>query len=257
MNIPGSVVIACPFRDLELAHRVKSLWEMAGAPNHLIFVDDDLCRARSRIVRKFLNETDGDHVLMIDHDVPSTPDVVHEMLAERVDCIGTTYPKKRLGPNGKVAGYAYDTKGVNAKHDGRKAQVAAVGFGCMLLSRKLLSRMWEAYEEELSDWGELDDKGQPQRTVMLFKQEWGTMGSGLRTLLPEDYSFCERVRTICPVHMLVTRVLPHVGSYVYTAPPPVPPSLDPPEVDPKTGVDPADPNTPSRMGEPGYIRAAE
>jgi hypothetical protein len=237
-RIPEGIVIACPFRDLELARRVESFWYIAGAPSPLLIVDDDLVRARSRAVRMFLQQTDGRKLLFVDHDVLVTPEVIHALDDCNVDCIGATYPKKHLGgPD-----YAYTTRGHKIRHDGVKAEVPGIGFGCMLLSRSLLAKLWLAYEEELADYAEKDSMGRRVKNVMLFAQQWTTTPEdpNLKVLSPEDFSFSLRCWTLAPVHMYVRVALPHVGTHTYVAPPPVEPALDPPEVDPRTGVDPAD-----------------
>ena len=214
----SDVVFATPFRDRELAERLVCFRDITRAPADLIVVDDDLARARSRAVRMFLQGTEGKWLCFWDHDVRATPGVLAGMMAERVDCIGATYPKKRRDPDGKCRHYAHNTRGETAvTRVGQRVTSPTLELpaGFLLLSRSLLSRLWVAYEEELEDWGD------GERMVLLFAQVWGTDSKGRKMLKPEDFSFTSRVRTITDPWLYVGPGSPlaHIGSHVYEGDP--------------------------------------
>ena len=92
------VVIATPMRDLQVSGpHYASAWTFMGSNLGIIdpqiLVDDDLVRARSRAVRLFL-ETSAAHLLFWDSDVEGSAEALRGMIAEDVDCIASTYPKK-------------------------------------------------------------------------------------------------------------------------------------------------------------------
>lgn len=175
-------------------------------------VDDDLVRARSRLVRIFREETDGTDLLFVDSDVEPSVRALRGMLAENVDCIGATYPKKRLNGFGRPDGYAMSTLGRDIPIEGHRARVPAIGLGFMLISRALLDVMTEDLDEEL--WA--DDMG--RRTTMLFMLKFGPVEKdGRRHLWPEDYSFCSRVAQFTDVFMYTGPGAPlsHEGHHIF------------------------------------------
>jgi hypothetical protein len=216
------IIIGTPMRDWSVggAHHA-SMWPLMRACLEItspqfeiidprLLVDDDLVRARSRLVRLFLQHTEGDYLLFVDGDVEVNVGALRGMLAEGVDCIGCTYPKKRLGPYGYPDHYALTISGPTPIQ-GRRASVDAIGMGFMLLSRDLLETMWAEYDEELG----ADDEG--NRTTMLFMLQFQTDKRGVRHLSPEDYSFCSRVREFTDVWLYTGTGAPlaHEGHHVF------------------------------------------
>jgi hypothetical protein len=176
-----------------------------------ILCDDDLVRTRSRIVRLFLTQTDGDKLLLVDSDIEAKSQVLRGMVEADQDCIGATYPKKRINPYGKSVDFALNVKKHTAIESDR-ASVDAIGCGFMLLSRELLSAMVEDYDGELG----ADDGG--QRTTMIFMLKFSEVETdGRRHLLPEDYSFCSRVKEYTDVWLYtgVGAPLAHEGHHIF------------------------------------------
>lgn len=177
-----------------------------------ITVDDDVVRARSRLVKHFLNSTNGTHLLFVDSDIIADVRALRGMLAASVDCIGTTYPKKQIDAWGASRDFAIRTGQAKVVND--RASVDAIGAGFMLLRRELLLAMWEDCEVALHD----DSEDEP--LVMLFALSWETKPGprGPRTvLLPEDYSFCARVRQFTDVWLYCGEGSPlaHEGHHVF------------------------------------------
>lgn len=216
------IIVGTPMRDHSVggAHH-WSMWPLMrshldGGPTFDILdpkllTDDDLVRARSRIVRSFLRDTDGDKLLMVDADVSANVTALRGMIAEEVDCIGATYPKKRINDFGRCVDFAVSIPG-GAPIEGNRASVHAIGMGFMLLSRELLAAMTEDYDEELG----ADDED--ERTTMLFMLKFGE-NRGRRVLWPEDFSFCSRVREYTDVWLYTGPGAPlsHEGHHVFHA----------------------------------------
>lgn len=219
-----------------------SLWRVLRGPVEIVdpklLLDDDLTRTRSRAVRIFLTQTEGTHLLFWDGDVEGNEVALANMLAEDVECIAASYPKKRLDKHGRSDELAYNTGGKNVPFAGYRAPVDAIGCGFMLLRRDLLARAWLHYDEELYA---IDVDG--AHTVMLFHLMFGLNAKGQRVLRPEDYSFCERLRQLdppCQPYLYTGPGCPlrHAGSHVFAASQigTLPFALDPPEseyVDPE------------------------
>lgn len=215
------IVIATPMRDWTVggAHHA-SLWPLMrkdpDGPEFDIIdprlvCDDDLTRARSRLVRLFLQQTDGTHLLFIDSDVEANVTALQGMVAEDCDFIGSTYPKKHLNPYGIAKHYALHVK-PGTKIEGFKASVEAIGLGFTLIGRELLQAMTEDLDDELG----ADDEG--RRTTMLFMLQFSPVEKdGRRHLWPEDYSFCNRVQKYTDVWLYTGPGAPvsHEGHHIY------------------------------------------
>ena len=167
---------------------------------HRAMTNCDLVRARSRAVRIAL---DGafTHLLFWDSDIVGTDPAraVLGMLNENVDVIAGAYPRKHLPPE--------------PTH-----RPPYVGMGFTLISARCLDAMWDAYYDELYFDDLLNDK--PFRSVALFQLMMldGLAPAPHRSMLGEDYSFCERwVRIGGSVHLYDGPGCPlgHVGSFVY------------------------------------------
>jgi hypothetical protein len=213
------IVIATPMRDwMVTGPHHASAWELAQSTELVppkLLIDDDLSKTRARAVRYFLSKTEGTHLLFWDADVEGNVAVLRGMLSEGVGCIGATYPRKRIDPDGRCRHFAVYTRGEKVSFEGNRARVAAIGLGYMLLERSLLAQMWTRFEDELYAYDEAE------RTVMLFHLSFGENSKGRRIEWPEDYSFCERVRTLTDVWLYTGEGSPlaHVGMHVFRGSP--------------------------------------
>jgi hypothetical protein len=190
----------------------------------------DLVRARSRIVRMFL-ETDNTDLLMWDADVaPKDMNAIHAMVASEKDMIALPYPRKSIHweviadnvrdeheqavhgrqTGSELEGYGLDwpLRILDQKHVDGIARVSEVGLGFTLIRRHALERMCDHYRGEL---GFLDNvEGQRHATVALFQL---FLKDG--DLLSEDYSFCRRWRDIGgEVHVLIDPAR-HIGTHAF------------------------------------------
>lgn len=166
--------------------------------------NDSIVHARSSLVREFL-ETDGTHLLFVDDDQSFEPHVLAGMLATGHDFVACPYPRREgvnwdlvrehLDVPPEALAYRYNVTLMGhpdapalAFDDATKcAEVVALGFGCVLLTRRACELMVRAYGESL---GYLDLSTHKQTTA-LFQLE---LADG--TLYGEDVSFCRRWRAI-------------------------------------------------------------
>jgi hypothetical protein len=180
----------------------------------------DVVRARSRVVRQFL-ETTATHLLWWDADVVVPGARAGRLIARLValgeDFVGCTYPKKRIVRWGAEA-TAYDypiSLAADGEVDARGCcEVEGLPLGFTLCSRATLERMVERYAD-LAITDVVD--GVRYRTVPLFQlvREPDEPG-GL--LLGEDYSFAHRWRAMggrCLLYVGADCELGHVGGHLY------------------------------------------
>ncbi len=199
--------------------------DLGHALDHTWYYSRDLVRARSRIIRRFLR-TDGTHLLFIDADIQFTIEAIAGLVAANEECIAAPYARKdidwnrvrqaaKLGldPEKFASTYAY-RKLEEERATSSIVDVAGIGFGCILLSRKCLQQMVDAYKKDLTFVDDMPGEGNPE-TVALFQL---LIDPKTRLLLGEDYSFCERWRAIGgKVKMYLGPGSPvnHVGSYAF------------------------------------------
>jgi hypothetical protein len=186
----------------------------------LITGNVDVVRARDRLARVFLHETDCTALLWWDEDcLPHDLGIINRMLETGQDCVGAPYRRKqdeKTYPYGPVIGQEVANGCI---------EVEALAFGFMLTSRACMQRMWDAYHQErwYFDVQTREGKTTHTETVNMFGLTWtdqtqGADGAPWRTLLSEDYSFCRSWRAIGGrVMMYVGEGSPvgHIGSTVF------------------------------------------
>ncbi len=197
----------------------------------------DLVRGRSRLVRQFLEETPGTHLLFWDEDVvcPGGAEQAGRLIARMVETghpfIGCTYRKKVVNVDAVRAlddapgsqrdsdmlqhleEYAYRaTK--QAECINGCVEVDAIPLGFALAQRGMLEHMTRAYNGGPHGLAFDDEVGdEKKQTLALFQLMIRDGG-----LLGEDYSFCQRYRDIGGKVQLWAGPdceLDHVGSYVF------------------------------------------
>jgi hypothetical protein len=212
---------------------VEDMPELEGT----IQLDQDVCKARARIVRKALEMSSADWFLWWDDDIGAEPQLIVLMifLANKhgIDILGAPYPRKAIREAEVVAaalagkehplryGYCFEdfaimkhTASVDQPPSNALFEVDGIGLGFCLTSRKCLQEMTEAYRE--AD-GFIDQRLGGE-TVGMF-----TFARGEDRHLPsEDYAFCARWKALghkifayCGNYSPVR----HVGIYTYEAHP--------------------------------------
>ncbi len=184
-------------------------------------VANDLVRARSMAVHKFLNETDGTDFVFIDADIGFSWQLLPALMKQNKEVIACTYPRKEInwmratqsakrGYPAEFGAYDYVLKSeapTSSTSDG--FHVDGTGLGFMVISRTALEKMVKHYYEEKR----FIEKG--TEAVALFDL---IIDPATRGLLSEDYSFCKRWKDIGGnVHLYLGPYsdIAHVGAHTY------------------------------------------
>jgi len=169
-----------------------------------------ITRARSRMVAKFLKQSDATHLFFVDADIGFRPDQVFRLLAADKPVVGGVYPLKRIdwdktraaalgGLKDLMAasiGYVVrfipsETNSVELDDEGF-GPVAYVGTGFLMLRRDAVERLVAAHPELTAKMGDVAEPG-VEEAVMVFdtmiEPETGQY-------LSEDYAFCRRWRDL-------------------------------------------------------------
>lgn len=190
----------------------------------------DIVRARSRLLRQFLEDKECTHILYVDGDNVPSVDALRGMLECNVDVIACPYPRREFHPqhrpgdlNSAMRYSILKLPPNGAKWDARKAciQILGIGFGFTLITRKAAEKLvadhrWKVSEEaiagiknsnidpqdkeeilsQLSNVFEDDFQGNANAETVAVFSLYNSEGSepGKLKMLGEDYSFCARCR---------------------------------------------------------------
>jgi len=207
---------------LESIMRLYPSATLGDEANQIIEIADtwlwpyDLARVRSRAARKFLAISDATHLFFVDADIVFPPMLLPRLLKTGLDVVSAPYPRRdirwdlafeaaRAGEHPEHAAYEYVYRTLAPLDTASQTfEVAGVGMGATLISRRCIEEMHRAYGtfpaespangcEDLRAWDNHPTQG--GETVMLFAMQWGEM-NGKRHLFGEDLSFCNRWRAI-------------------------------------------------------------
>lgn len=183
-------------QDIEVDVRFAFDW--------LRFRAADVVRARSVLVRIFLEESQATHLFFVDSDVSFDPKLLAGMLRADLDFVAAPYPRREgidfegvqavAKGLGEAAAYRYAIhvapEGLHVAPNGI-GEVLHMPLGCALMKREMLEKMVAAYAETLSFADRTLGPDATMTTVALFQllledgELWG-----------EDFSFCERWRRL-------------------------------------------------------------
>lgn len=231
MSTPPNIVICTPiFGSPETSHVTlayhRAQMNFAKDPSigflRLAACQSDIVRARSRMVRQFLEDPHATHLLWWDEDVAGDPQQIAAclsgMIASGHDVVAAPYPGKKVDWNAAAVSvlsggqpewgaykwsYGYHSlppvdgqPGGGVRPD-MCVEVECCRGGFMLISRTCLERMVKEYEEELWFTDVVD--GKPYRTVAIYMLTMSAMriagvATTERRLDAEDFAFCARWR---------------------------------------------------------------
>lgn len=190
----------------------------------LIVGNVDVVRARNRLARIFLQNTDATHLLWWDSDIlVDDLTIIPRLLETGHECVGVPYrrksateiyPYRLIDPSGDEA---------DRKVERGCIEIDWIAAGFLLTSRACLQAMWDAYHADRWYIDYTAEKREHHETISLFEMVYtetrpGPDGHPWRTMLSEDYSFCKSYRDIGgQVHMYVGQGSPvaHIGATVY------------------------------------------
>jgi len=183
--------------QLYMAGALQAMTAFAGRIRFDTFVGSFLPISRDVLTKKFL-ESGATHMLCIDSDIGWTPGDAQKLLDSGKEFVSGCYVKKQA----KVTLPAKLT----AKHEGELWEAEHVPAGFLLLSRRVVEQMVEAYRAEL-------------QYESAFGQTWALWSSLFtkgQSYDGEDVSFCRRWRQIGgQVWLHQGVVLAHAGEKIY------------------------------------------
>ncbi|WP_395666095.1 hypothetical protein [Methylocella sp.] len=195
--------------------------------------DSLITRSRNTLVSQFLATEQATHLLFIDADIGFEPDQVTQMLAFGEDFVAGAYPLKTQDWSAAAIRRAATAQEgfaaaplhyvgapcVGADHErrGRFATAIYAGGGFMLLRRRVILRMIEAYPQTRYMGANAYSNVAPAEAYALFDclidKESGTYVS-------EDFAFCQRWRDIGgKIWLDLEGRLTHVGAFDFRGDP--------------------------------------
>jgi len=193
----------------------------------------DVSVARNCFANFFLRQPDFTHLLMIDSDMSLDGNVVCRLLRCDKPVVGAAYSKRQMDlqalveaarnsdlPLGDLSAlalqYTVQVRPETVQVTEGMCRVERIGLGCAVVRRDAFERMIAAGAVQLRPDRILQRLGLEGPFHDFFGQI--TLENGDR--LSEDYSFCERWRSISgnEIWALVDDLIGHVGDMVYGAP---------------------------------------
>jgi hypothetical protein len=206
----------------DLEGRIAAFASSLGVPAHAEAVIGcaGVERARAHLEASFV-ASQCSHVLWMDDDVRVRREDVLAMLDEGLEVVGLAC-RKRCRKRGAAerlfnvrplhhGGGDYAPR-VELRPSGRRVmEVEGVGFGCVLVHRSVVERMWLAHPELHCDLGE--PGGQPRPACMTFLPMIARdTYDGRMHFVGEDLAWCSRARAVgARIQVLVDAVVDHAG----------------------------------------------
>jgi hypothetical protein len=165
--------------------------------------DSLVSRARNKIAERFL-ASDCEYLMFIDNDILFQPEDITRLRAYGRDIVGGVYLKKKL-PYSAVANRNIATDDVTGL-----LEMAEIGTGFMMISRRAFERIIEEFGTELQYKAENDE------TVGAYYDFFRVGVNSEGRYLSEDYFFCELARKVGIKVWLDSGILvKHKGHAVY------------------------------------------
>lgn len=233
--------IATPcFGGLVSQHYMQSVIGLMGAAGPagfdailaLLGHDSLITRSRNTLVGQFLRTAPATHLLFIDADIGFDAEQVRAMLAFDQDFVAGLYPLKvidwsQAARQRAASGEAFETApfhyvgalctGADLQRQGRFATGIYSGGGFMLLKRKVIERMIEAYPQARYKSAHAYTNAPAEDNFALFDC---MIDKDTGAYVSEDFGFCQKWRDIGGTIWLDTKgQLTHVGTYPFRGDP--------------------------------------
>ncbi len=234
------VFVATPcFGGLVSQHYMQSILALmqfsgaAGFDAALALLGHDLLITRSRntLVSQFLQTPQATHLLFIDADISFEAEQVFHMLSFNQDFVAGVYPLKVIDwSNAAIRRAASKTESFQAapllyvgtlcpgaEREGRFATAIYCGGGFMLLKRRVIERMIEAYPQTRYASAHAYSNAPGGASYALFDC---MIDKETNAYVSEDFGFCQRWRDIGGKIWLDTEgKLTHIGAYNFQGDP--------------------------------------
>lgn len=196
----------------EYMESVISCTSILQIPLTLSLLGNDamISRARNTLLHQFFFRSDTSHILFVDADISFPAEAPMRLLEADKDIVAGLYPLKEYfwderatlhlsrGESRESAALRYvgETEAMHKSWDKSPlVQTKYVGTGFMLISRKAVTKLIDAYPE--TEYRRIDayhhGNGETEKYYALFD---GSIDRETGTYLSEDYTFCKRWRDI-------------------------------------------------------------
>jgi hypothetical protein len=203
----------------------------SGFSVHLDLLGSDalINRARNTLLARFLADKNATHFMFIDADIGFDPSLVHRMLTFDKDIVAGVYPKRvfywtpppsdRGPPQARRLRYVGTLcKGDEFERRGPFATGLACGTGFMLMKRRPIERLIEAYPESAYNGEYVDTPTASRRPSYALFESLIDPQTGKYD--GEDYGFCRRWRDIGgKIWLDVEGSLSHTGRHDFVGRP--------------------------------------
>lgn len=236
------VFIATPcFGGLVSQHYMQSilgLLQYAGGAGFdaalaLLGQDSLITRSRNTLVTQFLNTPAATHLLFIDADIAFDASQVQDMLQFDEDFVAGIYPLKVIDWSNDAMTRAANSAesflsapllyvgalcaGSKLERRGRFATAIYCGGGFMMVKRRVIERMIEAYPESRYTSAHAYSNAKGEANYALFDC---MIDKETNAYVSEDFAFCQKWRDIGGKIWLDTKSrLTHVGAYNFQGAP--------------------------------------
>ena len=198
---------------------------------NLLGRDSLITRSRNTLVSAFLAMKEATHLMFIDSDLAFEPELVHRMLVFNQDVVAGMYPAKAYrwdAPPALIAREPLNTamlqyvgkfcEGAELERIGPFATGVYCATGFMLVKRKVIERMIEAYPECAYASDHVYTPAENKRMHhALFEC---MIDSETKEYLSEDFGFCRRWRALGgKIWLDVEGALTHTGPYDFVGNP--------------------------------------
>lgn len=209
-----------------------AIHEAGGTYRHLSIDGADVVIARNILAHSFITDDSCDYILFVDSDMAIDLAVFRHLLKLKAPIVGAAYSERRLNmalfaeamaeepdegrARALASSFTVRMKPGEKKIKGGVLPVDALGFGCVLIHRSVLTALVDREIVTPFISSKVRDLGL-QGTVMDYFDEIQLENGDW---LSEDFSFCQRVRELGDVEILayVGAGVGHVGPFTYSGP---------------------------------------
>ena len=208
VNVPKKVYkvfIACPAYKWPVDPHMQA--SVQAAINHpgldcefnAVVGDAHIERARAVLLSNYAqSEKEFDYFLNVDWDIEFDPNDLYRACSRELDCVGGPYAFKTKDP-GKDGQIVFRPAPEAKATEEHLLESLYLGGGFTMLSDKLVKHLYTEYDEEFGFNLNPDLNENRHRAIAVWnpiiidRPDWG---EGMRELLSEDYSLCERIRDL-------------------------------------------------------------
>jgi hypothetical protein len=197
---------------------VRHVW---GVRTFELTGESDIAQARSALASRWLSETTtgvgGEWSLWLDDDIVvahgDLSDFIYRSIDSSRDIVAGLYAGK--SPASGLVTSRFLSSPVHVGKIGGLVDIAACGFGCVLVRRTAFERVAQSMplvRYSRSEWG--DVYGRPYFLGMVVRDQEDPDGPGIH--LGEDFAFCYRARAAgCRIAADTQLRVGHQGEYIY------------------------------------------